>query len=197
MGCIYKIENTVNGFCYIGMTKGSIEKRLKKHISSIRSGGCSALSEAMVEYGTFNFVISEVERSTCKADLINLEAIYISEFNTLHPNGYNLTTAGKECKVSDITKKKISKAMKGREVTWGDKVSESVKELWRDPEYRDKQDKSRKKVRGKYKDNIQRPPKVDIKKEDVALMLGQGYTVNKIAIHYGVAFSTIKKRLTQ
>tara|TARA_R110000787_G_scaffold167889_3_gene280873 strand:+ start:1672 stop:2265 length:594 start_codon:yes stop_codon:yes gene_type:complete len=194
MGYIYKITNTVNGSCYVGMTKGAIDKRLKKHISSIRSGGCSALSEAMLEYGTSNFIIESIAESSNLTELIGLESQYIRSLGTLHPNGYNLTTAGNDCKVSDITKSKISDAMTGRDVTWGDKVSQSVKELWKSSGYRKKQDESRKKIRGKYKPDIKRPPKVSITTEDVESMLNAGYTINQIAVHYGVAFSTIKKR---
>ena len=179
MGYIYKITNTVNGSCYVGMTKGAIDKRL---------------SEAMLEYGTSNFIIESIAESSNLTELIGLESQYIRSLGTLHPNGYNLTTAGNDCKVSDITKSKISDAMTGRDVTWGDKVSQSVKELWKSSGYRKKQDESRKKIRGKYKPDIKRPPKVSITTEDVESMLNAGYTINQIAVHYGVAFSTIKKR---
>ena len=149
MGCIYKITNCINQKSYIGLTINDVETRFKKHKSMIYSNGCSALYEAFKKYGVENFIIETICFSSNKKELMNLEKHYISELNTLSPNGYNLTSGGENCKVTDETKKKISKSLKGRKIKWAEKVSSSVKKLWENEEYRTKQTEQRKQKRGK------------------------------------------------
>lgn len=127
MGCIYKITNTKNNKCYIGLTINTAEKRFKKHLSMVYSNGCSALYSAFKKYSIDNFIISTIEESDDRDKLMVLESFYIDKFKTLSPMGYNLTTGGENCNISNSTKEKIRNAMKGREVTWGNKVSKSVK----------------------------------------------------------------------
>lgn len=120
----------------------------------IYSNGCSALYEAFKKYGVENFIVETICFSSNKKELMSLEKHYISELNTVSPNGYNLTSGGENCKVTDETKKKISKALKGRKIKWAEKVSIGVKKLWEGEEYRTKQTEQRKQKRGKYRDGI-------------------------------------------
>ena len=154
MGCIYKITNCINQKLYVGLTINDAETRFKKHISMIYSNGCSALYEAFKKYGVENFIVETICFSSNKKELMSLEKHYISELNTVSPNGYNLTSGGENCKVTDETKKKISKALKGRKIKWAEKVSIGVKKLWEGEEYRTKQTEQRKQKRGKYRDGI-------------------------------------------
>lgn len=154
MGCIYKITNCINQKLYIGLTINDAETRFKKHKSMIYSNGCSALYEAFKKYGVENFIVETICFSSNKKELMSLEKHYISELNTVSPNGYNLTSGGENCKVTDETKKKISKALKGRKIKWAEKVSIGVKKLWEGEEYRTKQTEQRKQKRGKYRDGI-------------------------------------------
>ena len=195
MGCIYKISNTLNNKVYIGLTTNTAEIRFKKHISMINSNGCSALYSAFKKYGVENFKVEEVVKSNNKEALMELESFYIDKYNTLSPNGYNLTTGGENCKVSSETKEKISNSLKGRKITWADKVSIGVKKLWEDKEYREKQTKQRKKKRGKYRDGIIKPLRLDLPSEKINKMYKEGKTINEISKILGVSFYTIKKRI--
>ena len=156
MGCIYKITNCINQKLYVGLTLSDAETRFKKHISMIYSNGCSALYGAIKKYGIESFIVETICLSNDKKELMNLEKHYISELNTISPNGYNLTTGGENCRVTDKTKQKISTRLKGREIKWAEKVSKGVKKLWENEEYRAKQTKQRKQKRGKYRAGIVR-----------------------------------------
>ena len=195
MGCIYKITNCINQKSYIGLTINNAETRFKKHKSMIYSNGCSALYEAFKKYGVENFIIETICFSSNKKELMNLEKHYISELNTLSPNGYNLTSGGENCKVTDETKKKISKSLKGRKIKWAEKVSSSVKKLWENEEYRTKQIEQRKQKRGKYRDGIIKPLRLELPSEKINQLYKDGKTINEISKLLGVSFYTIKKRI--
>ena len=195
MGCVYKITNTVNGKCYIGLTVNTAEDRFKKHVSMIYSNGCSALYSAMSKYGVDNFTVNTLYESDNKNYLMEMEKHYVKELNTLSPNGYNLTTGGESCIVSDETKEKLRKALTGRKIPWADKVSESVRRLWLNDEYRNKQVEQRKQKRGKYREGIVKPLRKDLPIEEIQIRYNNGDTINKISKDFNVSFYTIKRRL--
>jgi group I intron endonuclease len=195
MGCIYKITNCINQKLYIGLTINDAETRFKKHKSMIYSNGCSALYGAFKKYGVENFKVETICFSSNKEELMSLEKYYISELNTVSPNGYNLTSGGENCKVADETKKKISKALKGRKIKWAEKVSIGVKKLWEDEEYRTKQTEQRKQKRGKYRDGIIKPLRLELPSEKINQLYKDGKTINEISKLLGVSFYTIKRRI--
>ncbi|WP_323162297.1 hypothetical protein, partial [Pseudomonas fluorescens] len=78
-----------------------------------------------------------------------------------------LQEGGNCSKTSEDTKIKLSKTLKGREILWRDKVMEGVKKLWEDKEYREKQTKQRYKKRGKYRENIIKPLRIDLSIEEM------------------------------
>jgi group I intron endonuclease len=141
MKSIYKIENKINGKLYIGQTINSLKTRFKKHLSQINcKNQCSALYSAIRKYGKENFEISEiVSGDFSKDELNNLEIFFIQHYNTLSPNGYNLQTGGNTTTLADEVKKSISNTMMGRKITWSEKISETIKQKWQNPEYREKQ----------------------------------------------------------
>ena len=195
MGCIYKITNCINQKSYVGLTINDAETRFKKHKSMMYSNGCSALYEAFKKYGVENFTIETICFSSNKKELMSLEKHYISELNTVSPNGYNLTSGGENCKVTDETKKKISKSLKGRKIEWAEKVSSGVKKLWENEEYRTKQIEQRKQKRGKYRDGIIKPLRLELPSEKINQLYKDGKTINEISKLLGVSFYTIKKRI--
>jgi group I intron endonuclease len=95
MGFIYKITNKVNGKCYIGeTTKDDPNKRWNQHKNTISRGvGCPALQLAVNKYGIENFVFS-VLIICFDSDRFKYEKEYIQKYNTLGPNGYNMTLGG-------------------------------------------------------------------------------------------------------
>ena len=100
-GYIYCITNTINGKQYVGQTSRTIMLRWKQHKN------CAAgkqdnqyLHNAMRTYGIENFKVEEISRVTsdllsklhCLLDLE--ESKLISIYNSIVPNGYNITSGG-------------------------------------------------------------------------------------------------------
>jgi len=123
---IYYIRNKINGKTYIGQSI-NINRRVK-------SGhhGCSAIISAFEKYGKDNFengVICYCDAS----ELDDMETKYIEEFNTLSPNGYNISKYGdspmRGRTITQEHKDSISKANKGivRSEETKRKMSESKK----------------------------------------------------------------------
>lgn len=97
MGFIYKIYNDVNSKFYIGQTSKTNPKyRWYQHKSASKNlsiKDTSALHKAMNKYGLEHFyfiIIEEVPN-----DFLNeREKFWIKFYNSLSPNGYNLTVGG-------------------------------------------------------------------------------------------------------
>ena len=90
MGIIYKLTSPDN-ISYIGQTIRSINKRLYDHKNG--KPYCRVLKEAINNFGFDNFkkeIIWEGDNNL----LSKMEKYYIEYYNTLHPNGYNLSSGG-------------------------------------------------------------------------------------------------------
>ena len=95
-GRIYKITNNINGKLYIGQTIYPLSYRYTNHLSDARNGRGYAMASAIRKYGQNNFKIELVEE--CDEDQLNdLEVKYIKQYNSVTPNGYNLTHGGDDC----------------------------------------------------------------------------------------------------
>lgn len=197
MAAIYKITNLVNNKIYIGQTINSIDKRFKQHLSQVNCANiCSALYSAFTKYGKENFIIeSIVSGEYSREELNELEIFYIKKFDSLSPNGYNLQSGGNSFMVVESVKKQTSEKLKGREITWKAKVSEGLKKIWLNKEYREKQILQRHKKRGRYREGIQKPLRINLNVELINKMYANGDTVYKIAKYFNVSFYTIKKRI--
>lgn len=95
MGAIYRIVNTINSKMYIGKT---LEKcpytRWKEHQRNISNNiGCPALRDAVNKHGINNFKF-ELIIICFDEDASYYECEYIQQFNTIVPNGYNITKGG-------------------------------------------------------------------------------------------------------
>lgn len=92
---IYKIENKINGHCYIGQSI-HIRYRWKQHIRRIFKESYEEynypLYQAFRKYGLNNFDFSILELCN-KKDLNTKEIFYIKKFNS-YTNGYNQTIGG-------------------------------------------------------------------------------------------------------
>ena len=126
-GIIYKIENTVNGKCYIGQTVNSFNERYSfsgegiervyKHHKYNKEHNIHYnvhLLGAIEKYGLEVFyVIEEFDVAYSKEQLDSLEKKYIKEFNCID-NGYNNKEGGSDGKHSEEVCKKISESLKGK-----------------------------------------------------------------------------------
>jgi hypothetical protein len=112
VGHIYLIKNTKLNKLYVGQTlshrknKGKyrsfgFQGRFNDHVSeaicNTKKKQCTYLNNAIRLYGKDTFSVTLI--TTCSpSELDNLEQLYIKEYNTLYPNGYNLTVGGKTFK---------------------------------------------------------------------------------------------------
>ena len=105
-GYIYIVHNKLDAKkVYIGQTRTSIKKRWTQHKSAARNAKNNkkyntVFYNAMNKYGIESFYIEEIERIVCNTreelidELNDLEIYYISIYNSIVPNGYNLTKGG-------------------------------------------------------------------------------------------------------
>ena len=97
MGYIYKITNLQNNKIYIGKTTTRIQERFSKHIYEANTpntkGYMFILHKAFRKYGINNFNIEQIEE--IDNSLLNDREIYwINFYNSMIPNGYNMTFGG-------------------------------------------------------------------------------------------------------
>jgi hypothetical protein len=93
-GCIYLVTNTVTGQRYVGQTTYSMHERWRHHVRSRNEVG-DGLGDAVGRFGQRAFSIVELVRTDRLTELDALEQFYIEQYETLAPNGYNLTPGGK------------------------------------------------------------------------------------------------------
>jgi len=89
---VYKITNRITGAQYIGQTVKTIKKRWIHHCTP--KSTCRYLASAIKKYGSDNFEVTVLTRCNSLEEMNHREQYYIKLFNTLAPNGYNLTTGG-------------------------------------------------------------------------------------------------------
>lgn len=113
---IYRYINTINGKSYVGQSL-DLKHRHNEHINLLKRGvdGCTLLQKAWNKYGEENFVYEII--CLCKPEELDaLEIRYIELFDS-YRNGYNCNEGGagnSGFNHSEITKRKISVASKGR-----------------------------------------------------------------------------------
>lgn len=112
---IYKIENLINGKCYIGQSK-YIEKRWINHKSDAFNSAQKdryeyPLYRAIRKYGLENFSFEVIEE--CKIEELNEREIYwIGYYHSL-TNGYNQTLGGQSAPYSKLSLEEVT-AIKNR-----------------------------------------------------------------------------------
>jgi len=90
-GLVYIATNKINGKCYIGQTIQMLEKRKIAHRSSAFLGSKFIFHKAIRKHGWNNFKWKIIRKCNDKHQLDEVELQYIKEYNTLKPNGYNMT----------------------------------------------------------------------------------------------------------
>ena len=112
-GVIYLITDKTNAMKYVGQTMRSVEVRFKEHCNEK-----TYIGNAMKKHGIENFSAEILEECTTREQLNEREKFWISELNTLSPNGYNLAEGGNHGgSPSPETRAKMSAANKGRTVS--------------------------------------------------------------------------------
>lgn len=156
MGYIYKITNISNHKMYIGQTtkvrptdRFSQHKYLSTHPEQEKY--ISVLHAAMNKYGVDNFIFEIIQQ--IDNNLLNEKEIFwINYYNTIVPNGYNLTkggqgTVGFSRPQTQEEKQKRSISLKqyyNNHPEVKEKISKHTKQLWENLEYRTKVTQSNK-----------------------------------------------------
>jgi group I intron endonuclease len=124
MGDIYLIEFP-NDKKYVGQTvkflksgkKWGYISRWKAHINEAKRNlnYCRLLDNAIRKYGSNNCNLKLICECLTFDELDEREKFYIKEYNTLTPNGYNLTSGGSNNHIQSIeTCQKKSESLKGK-----------------------------------------------------------------------------------
>ena len=129
MGYVYKITCVPSNKSYIGISIHEPEKRrIKQHLSG---GGNRLLAKDLEKYGRDVFIYETLEENVFPDLLSDLEVFYISKFNTVAPNGYNLDSGGRGYPSKGMSGKKHS-------IETCQKISEGGKGKKHSPETRKK-----------------------------------------------------------
>ena len=90
---IYKITNTVNNKHYIGFTE-NVKRRWIAH-KSCNGSQSKALYRAIKKYGLSNFTFEVLYESLDKIHTLNeMEPLFIKEYDSFGPGGYNMNDGG-------------------------------------------------------------------------------------------------------
>lgn len=105
MNYIYLVTNKENGKQYIGQTTYDVKTRWRNHVyHSKHSLDNNYFHRAIRKYGEKSFEISIIEEIEDYNLLDEREIFYISFYNTLFPNGYNLALGGNGVRRYDYMK---------------------------------------------------------------------------------------------
>lgn len=116
---IYLLRNTVNGKCYVGQTVQQPNDRIRQHRQCAESDrrDRQAITLAIHKYGWSAFGSFVLEVCETQEELDLAEQYWISFYNGLAPNGYNLREGGGGGAMSDEAKAKISATLSGRKLS--------------------------------------------------------------------------------
>lgn len=166
-GTIYIYRHKELGKCYVGQTIQPFKYRRTQHLNP--NSTCTALRDAIQEYGENAFDIILIENIESREELNRLEILYIKQYNSMYPNGYNLHGGGSRLNaVSDETRKRISEASRNRKHS---------------PE-------TKKKI-GRSGESNARAKLSELEVIEIKNRLKKGEKQASIAKSYGVAFQTV------
>lgn len=126
---IYSITNNVDGKVYIGQSQ-DVDKRCRYHFIILRNGNHinKHLQNAYNKYGENSFTFDIIEEC-CVDSLDEREIFYIEKLKAFN-NGYNMTIGGggrRGYQLSDESKEKIRQALYGNKAFLGRKHSDETK----------------------------------------------------------------------
>ena len=164
---IYQAMNVITSMSYIGQTTRSLKERKSAHLKRANSSNLKFYN-AIKKYGEKKFSWTILKRCKTKEELNFQEEFYINYYNTMTPNGYNLTKGGKGSiglkhkketrellsrinsgennphygiPCPEETKKKIGDANRGKKFPeeFGKQMSKRLRKLWQDEAWRKRQ----------------------------------------------------------
>ena len=113
------LRNRTNGKCYIGQTRKAVNLRFSEHKAAANGNDSSkvfAITKAIRKYGWEAFDKFILEQCADQESLDASEDYWISRYETLAPNGYNLKGGGlnRSGVISEETREKLRHAFLGR-----------------------------------------------------------------------------------
>lgn len=185
MSGVYQIRNLVNGNIYIGSST-NIRKRRKNHLNMLKLGKHSSriLQRAFDKHGKDNFEFSVLE--LCEPSIrLEREQFYIDllspKYNSMKVVSIPPMMGRKH---SQESLKKMSLSQRNKPQSFKDKISNSIKILWSNPEDRKKFLENR-----KYQ-NLGKKLSPDKVKEIRLLWETGNYSTPEIAKMFGVNRAT-------
>jgi group I intron endonuclease len=183
-GVIYKITNPKDKI-YIGCTI-DFKRRLSEY-RRLSMNGQVKLYNSLVKYGFDNHIFEIVEE--CNEDILHEREIYwIKHFNCIE-EGLNIRLGNRTGALMDSTKQKISKALKGRKVTWESKGPKGYK-------YTEEQkQKLSQGLKEYYKHNSVKPKPKSVSPsivEEIRTKFNLGHKRSDLSREYNVSWGTIK-----
>ena len=126
---IYKSTNKITGKIYIGQTTHTLDKRIKGHIKESKIESNRPFMLSINKYGEDNFEFETIDSADNLDELNDKEIYWINFYNSVSPNGYNITGGGqgKKMMVTNELSKRISKGLKNSEKWQEIKNSEEYK----------------------------------------------------------------------
>lgn len=91
---VYRVVNMITGKSYIGKTTVGYLKRMRKHELNALNKVNRRLYDSMNHHGFSCFIVGVLSEHTSIDELNKAEISAIEEFNSLIPNGYNMTLGG-------------------------------------------------------------------------------------------------------
>lgn len=90
---LYKITNTNTLEAFVGHSKQAF-KRVQEHLGHTDHNGSKLLRAAVEAFGEDTFMWAIIDGADTLDEVITKESMYIKRFNTLMPNGYNMSDGG-------------------------------------------------------------------------------------------------------
>jgi group I intron endonuclease len=114
---IYKSTNKITGKVYIGQTIQTLDKRIKGHIKESKMDKTRPFLISINKYGADNFTFETIDSANNLDELNDKEIHWINFYNSVSPNGYNVTGGGQGKKMISTNElsKRISKGLQNSE----------------------------------------------------------------------------------
>lgn len=177
-GIIYKITNP-KGKIYVGCTI-DFKRRLSEY-RRLSMNGQVKLYNSLVKYGFDNHVFETIEE--CSDDILHEREIYWIKYFKCIEEGLNIRLGNRTGALTDSTKQKISKALKGRKVTWDSKGPKDYK-------YTEEQKQKMRKPRVSKWEREKLIPSTIV--EEIRTKFNLGHKRSDLSREYNVSWGTIK-----
>lgn len=107
-GCLYALTFP-NGKKYIGITSGTLRRRVNLHRSHANTGRPGAVYNAIRKYGPRGFEAKPLVVASNWDYLCELEQKAIAAFGSMAPGGFNLTAGGEGFRGQTFTPERLAK----------------------------------------------------------------------------------------